>query len=359
MADRHEERSITVLKLPDLSPLIPWYEKNKRDLPWRHTRDPYRIWVSEIMLQQTRVEAVLPYYARFLAALPSIAALARAPEAELLKLWEGLGYYSRVRNMQRAARTVMDVHGGEFPTTYKDIRALCGIGDYTAGAIASFAFDLPYPAVDGNVLRVAARLLCYEDDVLALTSKKELTAAVAAELKRHAPRVFNQALMELGATVCVPNGAPRCEKCPLFDVCAARRAGREQALPIRRKQAPRRKELRTVLILRAGECVALRRRPETGLLSGLFEPFCVSATLTVQDVREMLSAWGIAPLRIAPLGEAKHIFTHLEWHMTGYEVILAEDDAARLPQELFLAPRVEIDTVYALPSAYRAYRAFM
>ena len=348
-----------MLKLPDLSPLLVWYEENKRDLPWRHTRDPYRIWVSEIMLQQTRVEAVLPYYARFLDALPSVAALARAPEGELLKLWEGLGYYSRVRNMQKAARAVMELHSGEFPATYGDIRALCGIGDYTAGAIASFAFDLSYPAVDGNVLRVAARLLCYEGDVLAPASKKELTAAVDAELKRHSPRVFNQALMELGATVCVPNGAPRCEKCPLFDVCAARRAGREQELPIRKKQAPRKKELRTVLILRVGDRVALRRRPETGLLSGLFEPFCLSGTYTEGDVKAALFAWGITPLRIAPLGEAKHIFTHLEWHMTGYEVILSEGDAPLLPRELFLAPRVEIDTVYAIPSAYRAYRAFM
>ncbi len=345
--------------LPDLGVLLPWYEQNKRDLPWRHTRDPYRIWVSEIMLQQTRVEAVLPYYARFLDTLPSISALAAAPEPLLLKLWEGLGYYSRVRNMQKAARTVMDAHGGKFPTTYTEIRALCGIGDYTAGAIASFAFDLPYPAVDGNVLRVAARLLSYENDILSPAAKKELTAAVTAEVQKHPPAALNQALMELGATVCLPNGAPRCEKCPLAAVCAAHAVGRETVLPIRKKPAPRKKEARTVLVLRIGDRVALCRRPAEGLLSGLFEPYCLAGKLTAEEVAAALATLGITPQRLMPLGEAKHIFTHLEWHMTGFEIILSERDTAQLPQELFFAPRDEIDTVYALPSAYRAYRAFM
>ncbi|MBR2463868.1 MAG: A/G-specific adenine glycosylase [Clostridia bacterium] len=348
-----------MLKLPDLTPLISWYEKNARDLPWRHTRDPYRIWVSEIMLQQTRVEAVLPYYARFLDTLPSISALAAAPEPQLLKLWEGLGYYSRVRNMQKAARTVMEQYGGEFPTTFGDIRALCGIGDYTAGAIASFAFDLPYPAVDGNVLRVTARLLCYENDVLSPAAKKELTAAVAKEAKKHPPATLNQALMELGATVCLPNGAPRCEKCPLFDACAARKNGKETALPIRKKPAARKTEARTVLILRVGDRVALCRRPNEGLLSGLYEPYCLSGHRSPEEVISALADLGISPLRITPLEASKHIFTHLEWHMTGFEILLDEENASRLPQELFLAPREEIDTVYALPSAYRAYRPYM
>ena len=348
-----------MLKLPDLTPLIPWYEQNARDLPWRHTRDPYAIWVSEIMLQQTRVEAVLPYYARFLATLPSISALAAAPEPQLLKLWEGLGYYSRVRNMQKAARTVMEQYGGKFPTTFADIRALCGIGDYTAGAIASFAFDLPYPAVDGNVLRVTARLLCYENDVLSPLAKKELTAAVDTEVKKLPPATLNQALIELGATVCLPNGAPRCEKCPLANTCAAHKNGRETDLPIRKKPAERKIEARTVLILRAGDRVALCRRPEKGLLSGLFEPYCLSGHRSPEEVASALADLGISPLRITPLEPSKHVFTHLEWHMTGFEILLDEENAARLPQELFLAPREEIDTAYALPSAYRAYRPYM
>ncbi len=348
-----------MLKLPDLSPLISWYEKNARDLPWRHTRDPYAIWVSEIMLQQTRVEAVLPYYARFLDTLPSISALATASEAQLLKLWEGLGYYSRVRNMQKAARTVMEQFGGNFPTAFEDILSLCGIGEYTAGAIASFAFDLPYPAVDGNVLRVAARLLCYEKDVLSPAAKKELTAAVAKEVKKHPPATLNQALIELGATVCLPNGTPRCEKCPLSDACAARKNGKETALPIRKKPAARKIEARTVLILRVGDRVALCRRPSEGLLSGLYEPYCLSGNLCPEEVASALAALGISPLRITPLEASKHIFTHLEWHMTGYEILLDDASAHLLPEELFLAPREEIDTGYALPSAYRAYRAYM
>ena len=351
------------LQLPDMTPILAWYRENARDLPWRHTRDPYRIWVSEIMLQQTRVEAVLSYYARFLERLPNVQALAECPEDELLKLWEGLGYYSRVRNMQKAAKTVMSQHGASFPRNFDEIRALCGIGEYTAGAIASFAFDLPYPAVDGNVLRVAARLLNYGGDVLSPASKRELTAAVAAAQPKEHAAEYNQAMIELGAIVCLPNGAPKCSTCPLFDACAARVAGREQELPVRKKPAPRKKEERTVLILREGDTVALRQRPGSGLLAGLYEPFSFPARLNAADLAEKLSALDITPLRIAPLGDAKHIFSHLEWHMTGYEVILDEKSAKtvceKLDNALFFAPRHEIDGDYAVPSAYGAYRAFM
>ena len=351
------------IKLPDMALLLPWYEANKRDLPWRHTRDPYRIWVSEIMLQQTRVEAVIPYYQRFLSRLPDVSALAACPEEELMKLWEGLGYYSRVRNMQKAAKTIMSGYGASFPQTYEEILSLCGIGEYTAGAIASFAFDLPYPAVDGNVLRVVARLAAFEQDVLAPASKKLLTAAVVAAQPEDRAADFNQAMIELGATVCLPNGAPRCEACPLARDCAARRLGMQQSLPIRKKSAPRKTEERTVLILRCGDTVALRKRPERGLLAGLFEPFSCLGRLNEAEVGAMLAAAGVAPLRIAPLGEAKHIFTHIEWHMTGFEVILDEKSAItvceKLDAELFFAPRDEIDGMFAVPSAYRFYRPFM
>ena len=351
------------LKLPDMAPILGWYEENKRDLPWRETRDPYRIWVSEIMLQQTRVEAVIRYYQRFLSRLPDVSALADCPEEELMKLWEGLGYYSRVRNMQKAARCIMTDRGGVFPDTFEGILTLPGIGEYTAGAIASFAFDLPYPAVDGNVLRVAARLAAFEEDILSPSSKKWLTAAVAAAQPKKQAATFNQAMIELGATVCLPNGAPRCEKCPLFDKCKARRLGIEQRLPVRKRPAPRKVERRTVLILRAGDTVALRKRPEKGLLAGLFEPFSVPEALDVKSVEALLAANGIKPLRISPLGEAKHIFTHIEWHMTGFEVILDEKSAQtvckNLDTGLFFAPRDKIDSGFAVPSAYSAYRAFM
>lgn len=351
------------LQLPDMTPVLGWYRENARDLPWRHTRDPYRIWVSEIMLQQTRVEAVIPYYHRFLERLPNVKSLAECPEDELMKLWEGLGYYSRVRNMQKAAKTVMSAYGASFPQNFEDIRSLCGIGEYTAGAIASFAFDLPYPAVDGNVLRVAARLLCFEEDVLAPASKKLLTAAVWEAQPKDRAAEYNQAMIELGATVCLPNGAPKCHTCPLFLDCAARAAGREQELPVRKKPAPRKKEQRTVLILREGDRVALRQRPAEGLLAGLYEPFCVMGERDAGEVVEMLTAAGLSVLHVGELGAAKHIFTHLEWHMTGFEIVLDEKSAETgiktLDKGLFFAPRFEIDESFAVPSAYSAYRPFM
>ena len=351
------------MQLPDMAPILAWYRENARDLPWRHTRDPYRIWVSEIMLQQTRVEAVIRYYERFLARLPSVAALAECPEEELLKLWEGLGYYSRVRNMQKAARVIMSQYGGVFPQDFKEILALPGIGEYTAGAIASFAFDQPYPAVDGNVLRVAARLTCFEEDVLAPASKKLLTAAVWQAQPKACAAEYNQAMIELGATVCLPNGTPKCQTCPFFANCAARAAGKEQALPVRKKAAPRKIEERTVLILRCGETVALRQRPTTGLLAGLFEPPVLPGKLCADEVGAWLAALGVAPLRLLPLGEAKHIFTHLEWHMVGFEVDLDEKGAETVRKNadpgIFFLPGYEVDGSYALPSAYSAYRPFM
>ena len=351
------------MQLPDMARLLPWYEQNARKLPWRETRDPYCIWVSEIMLQQTRVEAVIPYYHRFLERLPDVCALADCPEDELMKLWEGLGYYSRVRNMQKAAKIIKQQYGGQFPRTFDEILALPGIGEYTAGAIASFAFDLPYPAVDGNVLRVTARLLAFGEDVLAPASKKQLTAAVAAAQPKERAACYNQAMIELGATVCLPNGVPKCESCPLADRCFARQNGMETALPVRKKAAPRRVEERTVLILRAGDRIALRQRPATGLLAGLYEPFAYLGKQTATQVTAMLGDCGIVPLRVTPLEEARHIFSHLEWHMVAFEVILDDENAAtvckNLDKTLFFAPGYEIDSTYALPSAYAAYRPYM
>ena len=355
------------IKLPNMQPLLSWYEQSKRDLPWRHTRDPYRIWVSEIMLQQTRVEAVIPYYERFLSRLPSVAALAACPEEELMKLWEGLGYYSRVRNMQKAAKSIVVDHGGVFPHTHEKIRALCGIGDYTAGAIGSFAFDLPVPAVDGNVLRVVARLCAYGEDVLSPVAKKTVTAAVAEAMPQDRAADFNQALIELGAIVCLPNGAPKCVECPLAECCRAHAQGVETQLPVRKKAAPRKITPKTVLILRDGERVALCRRPDTGLLAGLFEPPTLEGHLDEAAVRTLLAANGIEPLYLTPLENAKHIFTHLEWHMVGFEIVLREEDVPKIgniPADgvkngVFFAPREEIDEKYAIPGAYRAYRPYM
>lgn len=342
--------------LPDLAPLAAWFAENKRDLPFRHTKDPYAIWVSEVMLQQTRVETVIPYYNRFLSVLPDISALAAAPEALLLKLWEGLGYYSRVRNMQKAAVEITRQYGGVFPQTFPEIRGLCGIGDYTAGAIASIAFDLPYPAVDGNVLRVTARLCDYRKDCLSPLGKKELTAAVAAAVPKEHPGDFNQSLIELGALICLPGTALRCDRCPLVDRCLGKSVGSAPDLPVRKKQKEKKVRYRGVFLLRIGDRTVLRRRPGKGLLSGLYEPFCTEEL--PHDPAAFLAGIGLSPLRVAPLGKARHIFTHLIWEMEGYEAELPESDENRLPKDCFLVPRAEIDRHYALPSAFDAYRPF-
>ena len=224
-------------QLPDR--LLPWYKQHKRELPWRQDREPYHVWLSEIMLQQTRVEAVRGYYARFLQALPTVEALAQAPAEQLNKLWEGLGYYSRVRNLQKAAQQIMELHGGQFPRQYDQIRALAGIGDYTAGAIGSICFDWPTPAVDGNVLRVCSRLTADPAPIDDLKTKRDLTAALAEIYPQGRCGDFTQALMELGATVCAPNGAPKCDCCPLADLCTANREGTQLQYPVKAKKNPR------------------------------------------------------------------------------------------------------------------------
>lgn len=227
-------------------PLLQWYREHARDLPWRRTPDPYQVWVSEIMLQQTRVAAVLGYFARFMAAFPTIQDLADAPEDVLMKQWQGLGYYSRARNLQKAARQIMDEHGGVFPTDYPAIRALAGIGDYTAAAIASICFGQPVPAVDGNLLRVAARILADDTDITTTQGKRHFTQALQAVIPVDFPGQFNQAMMDLGATVCLPNGAPLCDECPAADFCLAKAQGITQDLPTRPAKKPRRIEERVV-----------------------------------------------------------------------------------------------------------------
>ncbi len=214
-------------------PLLAWYRENARVLPWRSAPTAYHVWVSEIMLQQTRVAAVMDYYRRFLEVLPTVEELARCDEDRLMKLWQGLGYYSRARNLQRSARQIMDEHGGKFPADYAAIRALPGVGDYTAGAIASIAFCQPVPAVDGNVLRVVTRLTADSRDVTRPATKRDITAALEAVMPLQSPGDFNQALMELGATVCLPNGAPLCESCPARAFCAAHRDQRETDFPVK------------------------------------------------------------------------------------------------------------------------------
>jgi len=330
--------------------LLPWYAQNARALPWRENRDPYRVWLSEIMLQQTRVEAVRGYYARFLAQLPDIAALAAADEQQLLKLWEGLGYYNRARNLQKAARQIMQCHGGIFPESYAEIRALAGIGDYTAGAIASICFEQPTPAVDGNVLRVLARLTADDSCTDEPAVKAHFRNALAAVYPPGHCGDFTQSLMELGATVCVPNGAPHCDSCPMADLCRARQQGRQTDFPVRRKKAARKLEEKTVFLLTCGDSIALQRRQDTGLLAGLWQLPNIPGTLTAAEAVAQAEAWGIAPRQLLQSRQRKHIFTHIEWHMTCYDIRCA------VPGGDFLwVPRQQLQGEYALPTAFRLF----
>lgn len=348
-----------ILSVGAVEALLSWYRVNRRDLPWRHTSDPYRIWLSEIMLQQTRVEAVKPYYARFLETCPTVEALARISEERLMKLWEGLGYYSRARNLQKAARTVMEQYGGKMPSTYDELRKLSGIGDYTAGAIASIAFGERVPAIDGNVLRVLARVTgSYADIALPETKKtwrEELAEVVPVEAGD-----FTQSLIELGATVCVPNGEARCASCPLRPYCVAAERNLTDEIPVRSAKKPRRIEKLTVLIIRDGDRTALRKRPSKGLLAGLYELPNVAGHLSEDELPVLIRSMGFDPLHIERLEDAKHIFTHVEWHMIAYSVrITPEFDGYHGASGMLLVQNDDLHANYAIPSAFSAYTKYL
>lgn len=334
--------------------VIEWYRKNKRALPWRDTKDAYRIWVSEIMLQQTRVEAVKPYYDRFLKELPDVKALSQAEEDKLLKLWEGLGYYNRVRNMQKAAKQIMIDYHGEFPDTYEEICSLTGIGSYTAGAVSSFAYNLPQPAVDGNVLRVIARITGDSRDIMKQSTRKSVEEMLKAVIPAHSPGDFNQGLIELGALVCVPNGEPKCEECPAFMYCEARKQGRTLELPVRQKAKKRKTEKRTIFVFKDHDKIAISRRSGRGLLAGLYELPGMEGHLSPDEVTAYCKGIGLMPVQIRRLGEAKHIFSHVEWHMTGYEVLVDELEKTNKKEYLFVRPE-EIKETYPIPSAFESY----
>lgn len=342
------EQEELLFRVPAL--LLEWYDREARVLPWRENTDPYRVWVSEIMLQQTRVEAVMPYYERFLSAFPTLADLAAAPEEQLLKLWEGLGYYSRARNLQKAAREALERFGG-LPGTVKELSSLPGIGAYTAGAVASIAFSQPVPAVDGNVLRVFARLTDNHGDVLSPSVRRESEKTVSAIIPKDRPGDFNQAVMDLGATVCLPGGAPRCEACPLSELCLGLARGTAGELPVKAKKKERRVEEKTVLVLRdAAGRAALERRPSRGLLAGLWQLPMLAGKAGEEQVRAALRGWGLEPESLEPLGEAAHVFSHVEWRMTGWRARVSGEGPFT-----WAAPQ-ELEERYALPSAFRAYR---
>jgi len=332
--------------------IIRWYARVRRPLPWREDPTPYQVWISEIMLQQTRIEAVLGYYDRFLRALPTVEALAAAEDDRLMKLWEGLGYYSRARNLKKAAVYLVEHCGGVLPQRAEELRALPGIGDYTAGAIASIAYGQPEPAVDGNVLRVVTRLLASGEDV----ADPRVRRRIAGLLRERYPSgrdagLLTEGIMELGETVCVPNGEAKCALCPLTELCRACRAGAVDRYPVKSPPAPRRTEARTVLLLRCGDRFAIRRRTEGKLLAGMWEFPNLPGRLTAGEAAEKAADWGLRVLRCESAGEAKHVFTHIEWHMTGY---LA--DCAGTNGDFLWRTAAEIRAAYPVPAAFRAYR---
>ncbi len=329
-----------------------WFEENGRLLPWREGKDPYRIWISEIMLQQTRIEAVIPYYHRFLERLPSPAALAACPDDELMKLWEGLGYYSRARNLKKAALMIMERFDGKMPHSAEDLRRLPGIGAYTAGAIASIAFGEPEPAVDGNVLRVVTRYLGDKSDIALETTKKKITSLLK-EIYPTGKRAgaLTEGIMELGERVCIPNGVPLCEACPLKDKCIAKQKKLTDMLPVKSPKKERKTVEMTVFLLCCNGKYALRQREETGLLAGMWEFYHIDGKKAKDAALEALKEMGFSPLSLHSCGTAKHIFTHLEWHMTGFLVTVENENGAEVWKSA-----EEIRNSVALPTAFRYFK---
>ena len=331
--------------LPDA--LLPWFRENARNLPWRRDKEPYRVWLSEIMLQQTRAETVKNYYERFLRALPDINSLADADPEQLHKLWEGLGYYTRVRNLQAAAKQIVTEHGGAFPSDYDAIRALKGVGDYTAGAISSICFDLPTPAVDGNVLRVVSRVAADKRPINEEKTKRAVRDALRAVYPAGQCGAFTQALMELGAVVCLPNGAPDCGRCPAARFCRSR-DGDWKTLPVKAAKKNRRREELTVFVLRRGETVAMRKRPNAGLLAGLWELPNVPGHLPPAGAAAQAERWGARPAALLRETRRGHIFTHVEWDMRCYFF-----DCREAATPFVWVSDEELETSMALPTAFR------
>ncbi len=342
-------------------PLLGWYDQNRRILPWREEPTPYHVWVSEIMLQQTRVEAVKPYFKRFMEELPDIHALAHAEENKLLKLWEGLGYYNRVRNLQKAALQIEEECGGEMPGNYEALLKLKGIGSYTAGAITSIAFGNPYPAVDGNVLRVVSRLRADESDIMAAATKKRVEQDLCNTMSKERPGDFNQAMMEIGAMVCIPNGAPHCGECPLNHLCLAHLQGNETDYPVKAAKKQRTVEERTIMVIRDENRAAICKRPGKGLLAGMYEFPSMEGHHTAEEVVSYLKEKGLSALRVQRLQDSKHIFSHREWHMVGYMVRvdeLANSEENKPENWLFIEP-AETEEKYPIPSAFGAYTEYL
>lgn len=373
---RHSDRLAEPFRrLPD------WYRKNHRILPWRDTGDPYDVWVSEIMLQQTRVRAVIEYFIRFRRELPDVRHLSEVSEERLLKLWEGLGYYSRPRNMKRAAGIIMENYGGKIPDDPEILRSLPGIGSYTAGAISSIAYGVPEPAVDGNVLRVCSRIAGNDSDIALAATKRQLERAIREIMRMDgiSPGDLNQALMELGALICVPNGSPSCSECPVSGMCTAHLQSQTGVLPVKAQKKARRVEKKTVLLIENGGSYLIRRRKEEGLLAGLWEfpseegflnpedALRAAASLLAEGRNAACADGGTGPaaeedvpLYIERMPDAKHIFSHIEWRMHAYRIRIADPDGGVRnvfdSEKMRFADAEEMRSRYPLPAAFAAYR---
>lgn len=357
-----EERLMAVSR-----PLLVWYGEQTRILPWRkpprpdslshqHEGDfPYRVWISEIMLQQTRVAAVKPYFERFLSALPGIRELAEVPDDQLLKLWEGLGYYNRAKNLKKAAQVMVSKYEAKLPSSYEELLKLPGIGSYTAGAIASIAYGIPVPAVDGNVLRVLSRVLASQRDILRQSTRRWLEEILIKVIPAECAGHFNQGLIEIGAIVCVPNGQPKCTVCPLSSLCLARIRGLICEIPVKTPKKKRKIEDKTIAIIQFEDTLALHRRSSEGLLASLYEFPNVEGHQSEEHLAEAFRLDADAIDVIEQLPQAKHIFSHVEWHMTGYRIVLKR----RIPLDYIWAVREELNKSYPLPNAFAAYRQLL
>lgn len=333
--------------------LLPWYNQHRRALPWRENITPYRVWVSEVMLQQTRIETVKGYFNRFMDCFPTVQDLASAPEEKVLKLWEGLGYYSRARNLQKTAKIIVSRYSGCFPADYNCLRSLPGIGGYTAGAIASIAFELPEPAVDGNVLRICARLTCCRESIADAAVKR----TVRDQLKRfYLPGkcgMFTSAMMELGETVCLP-GTPECARCPLLELCRAQACSQQTLFPVMPDKRPRKIQQRTVFLLCFEDLAAIHRRPEKGLLAGMWEFPNLEGTFHQEEILQITSDWGCQPKQAVPCGEAVHIFTHLQWNMSGWHI-----RCGKKSDQFIWVSSSDLTAKYSIPSAFRVYKSLL
>lgn len=336
--------------------LLGWYDYHARLLPWRSDPTPYHVWVSEIMLQQTRVETVIDYYYRFMERFPTISDLAQGSEEDLMKIWQGLGYYRRARHLRQAAIQIMEKYQGQMPRDYESLLTLPGVGEYTAGAIASIAFGKRQPAVDGNVLRVYARLLGESGEITSAGVRKDIKNEVLRTMPEDRPGDFNQALMDLGARVCLANGKPRCSQCPWDTACRAHRDQEEEKYPVRPRKKERKTEKITVLRMEYQGKVILHKRGEKGLLAGLYELPNLEGQLSLPAMEEVLKKWKIGDYTLTSLGKKNHIFTHVEWKMTGYRIGLQA-----LPEDLMKekdwigADPAELARKYAVPSAFQGF----